>query len=330
MNLIHEIISCLPQEIAEALTNVDETVLNKVTEIRIRRLKKVVLVVRNSSYFVDSNGDLYDFPSSTSLKVGEELFDKIFYSLCDYSVYNNMDSLINGYITLKCGARVGVTGTAVIKDGCVCSVKDISSLNIRVPNQVTGCSLPLLNFLYINSFPSIIVAGEPNSGKTTLLRDMTRELSGGFNNKYCKITVVDERNEICGKCNDSFTMELGENTDVITGYPKSKAIENAIRTMSPELIVCDEISTVAELEAIKDGFSAGVSFALSIHCRDFEDLVNKPIVKALLEVKEFSYIVLLNEHSYKYEIIDAAEVYNEICRNNRADNIIDRLGIRIV
>lgn len=328
--MINEVISCLPEEIKDVLYNIDDIALNKITEIRIRRSKKMVLIVRNSTYFVDYNGDLYDFPSASSVKIEGDLFDKAFYMLCDYSLYNNMDSLVNGYVTLNCGARVGIMGTAVIKNGEICSVKDICSINIRIPNRVIGCSLPMLNFLYLNSFPSIIIAGMPNSGKTTLLRDMVSNLSGGFNNKYRKIAVVDERNEICGKNNETFTMDLGENVDVITGYPKAKGIEIATRTMSPELIVCDEISTMSELEAIKDGFSAGVNFVLSVHCRDFDDLVNKNIVKSLLEEKEFSYIVLLNGHTYKYEIIDTTEVYDEICRNNRSDNIINRLGIRIV
>ncbi len=328
MNCFYEILSCLPTELQDILSLIDSNAVKKLTEIRIRRNKSLCVVAKNTTYFVNAEGALSSYLTSDTVIVNETLFENSFFSLCDYSLYNNMEDIVKGYITLKSGARVGVTGTGIKQNNSVVSVKDVSSLNIRIPNQVKNCSLQLLNFLYVNSFPSIVIAGMPNSGKTTLIRDMVRNLAGGFNDKYRKICIIDERNEICGKYNNNFCMDIGETTDVITAYPKDKGIELATRTMSPDMIVCDEISTLDEVKSITYGFSAGIKFVLSVHCENLTDLTNKQIVRELLKTNEFSYFVLLNEHTYNYEIIDSAEVYYEVSGNFGSDNIINGFGNR--
>ena len=308
----------------------DVDILNRISEIRFRRGGYIVIVIKNTSYFMDYNGDLYNYPSAHCAELDGESFDELFLSLCSYSLYNNMDSLKNGYITLENGARVGVASSAVYEDGALIAVKEVTSLNIRIPREVKGCSDTILNFLYVNAFPSIIVAGRPNSGKTTLLRDMTRRLSSGFNNRYAKLAVIDERNELCGKRNGSAVMDLGVNTDVLTAFSKARGIEIATRTLSPEMIVCDEVSTEEEVRSILYAFSSGISFALSVHISAREDLLRKPVMKTLLGTQEFSYIVLLDNYTYQPEIIEASEVYREICRNGSADTLHNGTGITFI
>lgn len=330
MKDLEYVLSCLSDELQSVFHMLDTVVFEKITEIRIRRDKPLVVVIRNTSYFIDYNGDLYDYVYSGAVSVDSDSFDKLFLKLCDYSIYNSVDNLKNGYITLGNGARVGVASTAVYNGSVMQSVKDITSLNIRIPRQIKGCADSVLNFLYVNAFPSVIVAGVPNSGKTTLLRDMARQLSDGFNNHFAKVCVVDERNEIAGKNNSLISMDLGVNTDVLCGFSKAKGIELATRTLSPEIIICDEISTPQELDSIKFGFSTGVSFALSIHIASKKELVTKPIIQKLLDTGEFAYIVLLDGHSYKTEIIEASQIYDEILRNDNLDNILNRLGVTII
>ena len=198
--------------------------------------------------------------------------------------------------------------SAVYENGVLIAAENVMSLNVRLPHAWIGCSAALLNFLYVNTFPSIIIAGEPNSGKTTLLRDLARALSGGFNRRYRKVAVVDERNELAGKNNTAFSFDLGSNCDVLTGFQKARGMEMAARTLSPEMIVCDEIATEEEVTAVRAAFSSGIRFALSVHAANRTELSRKPVVRQLLETGEFSYVVLLNRHTYQYEMIDAAEL----------------------
>ncbi len=330
MNKLTDVLSYMPDKVVSAFNMLDENILNRINELRVRRGKPIAVVIKNTSYFIDNKGDLYDYCMSECLKMNSDEFDNLFMSLCDYSLYDNMENLKKGFITLSNGSRIGVASTAVNDENGIVSVKDIVSLNIRIPQEVKGCAEKILNFLYVNSFPSIIVAGKPNSGKTTLLRDIARMLSDGFNNKYAKVAVIDERNEFAAKKDTEMSMDLGLNTDVLTAFNKAKGIEIATRTLSPEMIICDEISTDEEVQSILYAFSSGISFALSVHISDREDLIYKPIIKTLLQTQEFSYIVLLDNYTYSPEIIEASEVLSEIHRNDRADNFINCTGITFI
>ncbi len=113
------------------------------------------------------------------------------------------------------------------------------------------------------------------------------------------------------------------NTDVLTGYPKSEGIEMAIRTLSPEMIVCDEISKSSEVAAMADGFLSGVRFAVSVHASSREEIMNKKIVRELIARNEFDYIVLLNDYTSDFEIMEVSEIRSEIFRNYSSEFILD-------
>ena len=324
MNSFDDIVSLMTPELAVFFSRIDTVISNGINAIRIRRNGPVAIVIKNTTFFVTENGDICDCVSGNSFFVNDVQFEKLFYTLCEYSIHTNMENLKNGYITLPHGARVGVASTAVTDASGIVSVKNVTSLNIRIPNQCRNCSKSVMDCLYINTFPSVIVAGLPNSGKTTLIRDMARQLSSGFNNIYRKVAIVDERNEIAAKHNDNILLDVGSNSDVLTFFPKHKAIEIAIRALSPEVIVCDEIATSEEIKAIKFGFSTGVRFIVSVHIGCREDLINRDVIRSLLLTQEFDFIVLLNEYTYKPEIIEASEIINEIIRRDRS--VVDRHG----
>ena len=321
--MLNEVVNHFDEGLKEIISGIDSVILEKITEIRIRKNRPVIIVIRNSSYFIDYNSDIYDYECHNAVTIDADSFDKLFLSFCDYSVYSSMETLKKGFVTLKNGARIGIAGTGVYDDKGLISVKDISSLNIRIPRQVIGCSDKILNFLYVNSFPSIIIAGKPNSGKTTLLRDIAYQLSNGFNNRYSKITVVDERNEITGKAGNTYSMNIGANCDVLSGFSKASAIEIATRVLSPDIIICDEIATLDEVESINYAFSSGIAFALSVHISSYEELATKPVIRRLIESREFKYVVMLDNHSYNAEIIELSEVENEINRILAGDGIIN-------
>lgn len=320
----------LPEELSNVLNLLDTSIKKRVSEIRIRRDRPVMIVIRNNSYFVDNNADIYDYEYHSVLKCPSEVMDKLFLTICDYTIYANMETLKNGYITLPNGSRIGVASTAVIRDDLVSSVKNITSINIRVPKEFVGCSSALLDELYQDNIPNIIVAGKPNSGKTTLLRDIARALSSGYNSRFRKVTIIDERNEIAGKNDDQIWLDIGLNTDVLTGFSKAKGIEIATRTLSPEIIVCDEISTYKELESIKFAFSSGIKFALSVHIGSKQDLYNKEIIRELINLNEFDYVAMLDEYTYKPVIIERAEIQNEINRSFNNSYFLNNRRITIV
>lgn len=330
MEKLNYILSYFPEEIANPLNILDSSLKKRISEIRIRKNNPIIVVIRNTSYFIDYNGDIYDYDYHSIVKCSSECFDKLFMNICDYTIYANMYTMKNGYITLPNGSRVGIGSTAVIDKNGISSVKNISSLNFRISREFVGCSDDIINSLYSDNIPNIIIAGKPNSGKTTFLRDLARGLSNGQIGKYKKVAVVDERNEIAGKNDDDITLDVGINTDVLTGFSKSRGIEIAIRTLSPEIIVCDEISTFEELESIMFGFSSGVRFALSVHIGSKEDLVNKRIVRELINTNEFDYVVLLEEFTYKPVIIERAELQNEINRSYNNHYFLNNHRITII
>ncbi|MFR6065652.1 MAG: hypothetical protein ACLUH5_06390 [Eubacterium sp.] len=301
---LNTIISCLSDGINSALSQLNAEELRLITELRIRKRQPLILMLSDKAYFITRQGKLTNHPTQFSYYVDDDEFDLVFRRLCNYSVHCEIDNMKCGFITVSGGNRVGVCSTAVINNGIITAVKDISSLNIRLSREVRDCAKPILNLIYSSNLPSIIVASPPAGGKTTFLRDYSRLLSSGINNRFRKVAIVDERNEIACKDADGICADVGINTDVITAFPKDKGIEIAVRTLSPDLIVCDEISSTSELSAIKDGFLSGCSFAVSVHAGNKEQLLNKNIVKRLIETKEFKYIVMLNDYTNDFEIIE--------------------------
>lgn len=313
----------LPLDVVKTLDNLNSSQQQGITEIRIRRNMPVTFVIDNRIKFADRFCQTLAVLPKEPLIISSQEFDDMFNRLCSYSVYSNMTNLKNGYITLENGSRVGVCSTAVYEDDNLVSVKDVTSVNIRIPRQAVGCSRDIVSKTFANGVCSVIVAGKPSSGKTTLLRDMARQISNGINGTYKKVVVIDERNELAGKVGDEFTLDVGMNTDVITGFDKPTAIENAIRTMSPQVIVCDEISAPRELDSIRFGFACGVNYLLSVHIGKQQDLYTKPIVRLMLSMGEFEKLILLDE-DYSAKILDAREILNEIHRrSNNSCVIID-------
>lgn len=305
MDNISKIISMLSLELQALFVSIENNSLLKINEIRLRKNKPLIVYIGNTPYFITSHGKLINYLCDDCVIIDNENFEYITDSVCNNSYHTKMNTMINGYIPLNNGLRVGTASSAVYKENDIKSVKDITSLNIRIPGSIKDCSRKILSSLYVNETPSIIVAGPPSGGKTTFLRDATKNLSSGFAGSYRKVTVIDERDEIGGNFN------LGVNTDVIKNFPKEKAIEIAVRTLSPQIIVCDEIGCEDELNSIKFAFSSGVSFIVTVHARSKEDLLRRSIIRNLISLNEFNYIVLLKNYTDEFEIYDISEGISE-------------------
>ncbi|MBO5859493.1 MAG: stage III sporulation protein AA, partial [Clostridia bacterium] len=188
----------------------------------------------------------------------------------------------------------GIGGTAVTENGRITSVRDINCINLRIAREICGAADEIYSRCFLNGLSGLIVAGPPSSGKTTVLRDLARQLSGGERGVFAKVFVCDERGEIGAVHNGKVQNDLGLNCDVLTSYPKSEGILIGLRSFSPDIIICDEIATEEEVSAIESGLCSGVHFVLSVHAMSKKDLSSKPIVQRLLETGSFDNVVLLS------------------------------------
>ncbi len=265
-----------------------------VREIRLRRGKPVVAVTESGVSFLHETGRLTNILSSLAVRTDDRELEEIFHRICSYSVYACKDAVNRGFVTVDGGHRAGVAGTAVTENGRITAVRDINCINLRVAREIKGAADEIFRRCFSDGFSGLIVAGPPSSGKTTVLRDLARQLSGEERGILAKVLVCDERGEIGAVHNGRVQNDLGINCDVLTSYPKSEGIIIGLRSFSPDIIICDEIATDEEAEAIESGLCSGVHFALSVHAMNKSDLQSKPIVRRLLKTGCFGNVVLLS------------------------------------
>lgn len=257
--------------------------LERIAEIRLR--------TDRPAYAVTLDGE--NIPCSAPFS--REDINECFLELCRNSVHSFAREIAEGYITLPGGGRVGFCGTAVIQEGRLTALRDISSLNIRFPRQVSGCAEELCRRIFRGGLCSLILCGKPLSGKTTVLRDMARILG-----KNHRVAVVDSRGELAGVHGGVPTLDIGENTDVLNGYSKSDGIMCALRSLSPEMIICDEIGDDAQ--AVRQCMCCGVKLAVSAHADSIEELKRRPGLSGLLPY--FDRAALLGELGRVTEIAE--------------------------
>lgn len=310
MDNISYFISLFPRFIGDTINSLDKSIKSKISEIRLRKNKPIIIYVLNTLYFIEHSGVLSRTLNDRCIRINEEDFEYICDKLCSHSYHTNMSSLIDGYVTAKNGSRIGVSSTAVYKDDKIYSVKDIGSLNIRISHECRNCAKKIIDLTFRSRLPSIIVAGLPGCGKTTFLRDYARLVSNGYSGAYKKVAIVDERKEIAAD------FDVGINTDILSGFGKAKGIEIATRTLSPDLIVCDEIGSIDELKKIRYSFSTGVNFAVSIHLKDAEDIFSNIMTDELIKTGQFDFIIILKSYTDEFEIIDLGEIKLEGGRND--------------
>ena len=284
-----EILRYFPNKIYQIFSNLlqeNPQIANELQEIRIRVDKPIILKLREKDLILQ-----YNILQTEILQIVERL--------CENSIYAYKNQICEGFITIKGGHRVGLTGSCVIENGKITNIKYISSLNIRIAREVKNCSTRILReIIDIENktiYNSIIVA-PPGRGKTTILRDIIRRLSDGieeinFRGKTCG--VVDERGEIAAMYKGAPQNYVGIRTDIIENVSKNKGIHMLIRTMAPEIIACDEIGSKEDVEAIHYALYSGVKGIFTMHGKNVEDIKNNKQIYELIENREIQKIIFL-------------------------------------
>ena len=285
-NSVIDVLEYFPNQIREKILQCNN--LNDLEEIRIRTNKNILLKVGQEEKKID-----YCINTNEVLEILQRI--------CDNSIYTYQSQICKGYITIKGGHRVGITGNVVEKEGQVINISHIYSLNFRIARQIINCSKPILQYILDvknNNIYNTIILSPPGRGKTTILRDSIRNISDGiqeYNFKGITVGVVDERGEIAAMYKGIPQNDLGERTDILDNISKNIGMKMLVRSMNPKVIAADEIGTNEDIEAINYAVTSGIKGIFTAHGASLEDITLNPILSKLFGLNVLERIILINE-----------------------------------
>ena len=265
------------------------------SEIRLRARRPVMLLEGEREWYLDGRGRITDKPELAE-RISPEQLEEILQHLCHYSLYAFEEELRQGFVTVAGGHRVGLVGQAVLgEDGEVRTLKHICGMNIRIAHEVKGAADGVLPWLYRQGqVKNTLILSPPGCGKTTLLRDLIRQISRG--NAYGrgqKVGVVDERSEIAGCFLGQPQNDVGPRTDVLDACPKVLGMRMLLRSMSPQVIAIDELGSRQELEALHEAAAGGVRILATLHGDGLKDLTSRAARDRALWQGLFDCVVVL-------------------------------------
>lgn len=287
MEELNSVLRYFPNYIKETIIqSISQSISEFVEEIRIRLNRPIALKIGQDTMLIQH------IINQTEINV-------IFERICENSIYSYKREICEGFITIRGGHRVGITGTAVIEDK-IKNINYISSLNFRIAREKKDSSKEIIKYIVNireNNIYNTLIISPPGCGKTTILRDIIRNVSNGieeYNFKPKVIGLVDERGEIAATYKGIPQKDIGIMTDVMSNFPKSIGMKMLIRSMSPQIIACDEIGGYEDVQAIKSAIYSGVKGIFTAHGKDIDEIIKNPEINELIKEKIIDKIIQLS------------------------------------
>lgn len=297
--LLKPIYQILPLSIREVIQSLPRTILGSLEEIRIRQNRPLEVITSEQSWFVSRNRQLNMTPKESILPNREECI-KLLNLLSNHSLYAMEEELRRGYVTIEGGHRVGLAGKVVVEQGRVKHLREVTGFNIRIAREVRGVGEALLPIIFESNeiLHNVLIVSPPQCGKTTLLRDLARLISTGDEKRYSsrKIGIVDERSEIAGCVGGVPQHDVGPRTDILDACPKAEGMMMMIRSMSPEVMIVDEIGRLEDLYAMHEAIHAGVKVISTAHGHNWEEVSRRAELGELLQQGVFERVILLSRN----------------------------------
>ncbi|MBP1155125.1 MULTISPECIES: stage III sporulation protein AA [unclassified Paenibacillus] len=300
--MIGSVLPFLSAPVRHILSTLPTRIQTELQEIRIRESRPLEVIWSAGYSFVSEKGGLTP-DAEQAYRPTHKDCATLLELLTQHSMYTFEEELKRGFITVAGGHRIGLSGRTVVEQGKVKYIKDISGFNIRLAREWKRAAAGVLPYLLETREGRVyrtLVISPPQQGKTTFIRDLARLLSsGGKENesgrpyRSCKVGIVDERSEIAACVKGVPTFDVGPRTDVLDGCPKAEGMMMMIRSMSPEVLIADEIGRSEDASAIHEALHAGISVVATAHGRDIEDVKRRPILRELMEAGVFDRFVVL-------------------------------------
>ena len=276
----------LPAYICDALGKLE---MSRVYEVRLRG--NVSVNYGGTYYFLGENGLCGD--AKQALSTTPILIEETIMRAAQHSIYAVNNQICEGFLSLAGGYRIGISGEVVIDNSTVKSVKNFSSLNVRIPHEVHGCGEKVYRYLQKYGHNCLIVS-PPGMGKTTLLRDLSRIIGNSI--PIMNVLLVDERSEIASCVNGKPQLDVGVNTDVISNCSKAYGFEKAIRAMRPDVIITDELFGDKDFFAVENAVRSGVKVIASAHSDSRDNLYEKIGFRQAISSRLFDCYVFLSDN----------------------------------
>jgi stage III sporulation protein AA len=314
-----------PTSLRHVLERIPADAMDTLEEIRIRENRPLEVSYGSRFSFVREDGSLTDDFRGAYVP-GREVCQSLLERVTNHSIYAVEEELRRGYVTVPGGHRIGLAGRTVLDKGVVSHLRDIAGFNVRMARARIGFAaqvLPGLLDFKSRTIHHTLIVSPPQQGKTTLIRDLARSISSGEWHHPAalgwggrKVGIVDERSEIAASEKGVPTFDLGPRCDVLDACPKAEGIMMMVRSLSPEIIVVDEIGRPEDAAALNEAIHAGVRVLATAHASDLADVFARPVLAKLAADGAFGSYVMLSRVGGKVEhrIISAEEAVQEASR----------------